>query len=312
MVLNIREYALHNRIDVRQNEAAINGTQAVDGYWNLVRSCFLEQNSIGILVWGIRESDSWIPYAFGSGVAPYLLYNDSYAQNGSYNAQGVITKGAWTGFRDGVAGLANATFPAATLVGNGNPGTGVNMGSETYTIRARGIVGGEQIQLQINEVVKATFTHTTTLQNYSISTNTGTARVVYINDEGTSDVVIDYLKVGNTTIQSENQVINTGFYSNGEAIMKRCTCNGSIEYAGSDGYKTYTVRAKGTAGGEQIQLQINGVVKTTFTLITAFHDNSVSTNTGTARVAFINDEGTKDVIIDYLKVGNTIPLARIV
>ena len=315
MVLNIREYAKSNlnvhitELDVRQNGAAINGTQAHDGYWNLVRSCFLEPNCTGILVWGIRDSDSWIPYAFGSGVAPYLLYNDSYAQNGSYNAQGVITKGAWTGFRDGVAGLADATFPAASLVGDGNPGTGVNIGSETYTIRARGIVGGEQIQLQINGVVKATFTLTTALQNYAVSTNTGTARVVYINDEGTRDVVVDYLKVGNTIIQSENQVINTGFYSGGRcgggSNNETMHCNGYIEYAGSDGYKTYTVRARGTTGGEQIQLQINGIVKTTFTLITTFHDYKISTNAGTVRVVFINDEGAKDVIIDYIKVGNT-------
>jgi Secretion system C-terminal sorting domain len=273
----------------------------------LVRSCFLEPNCTGILVWGIRDNDSWIPYFFY--VTPYLLYNNAYAQNGSYNAQGVVTKGAWTGFRDGVAGLPDATFPAASLVGNGNPGTGVNPGSETYTIRARGIVGGEQIQLQINGVVKATFTLTTTLQDYAIFTNTGTARVVFINDEGARDVVVDYLKVGNTIIQSENQVINTAFYSNGRcgggSNNETMHCNGYIEYAGSDGYKTYTVRARGTAGGEQIQLQINGVVKTTFTLTTAFHDYTLSTNAGTVRVAFINDDGTKDVIVDYIKVGNT-------
>ena len=100
-------------MDVRQNRAAINSTQAHDGYWNLVRSCFLEPNCTGILVWGIRDSDSWIPGASGSSIA-------------------------------------------LSLVGDGNPGTDVNIGSETYTIRARGIVGGEQIQLQINGVVKAT------------------------------------------------------------------------------------------------------------------------------------------------------------
>ena len=313
IVLNIREYAKSNlnvhltELDVRQNGAAINGTQAHDGYWNLVRSCFLEPNCTGILMWGIRDSDSWIPYFFN--VTPYLLYNDAYAQNGSYNAQGVVTKGAWTGFRDGIAGLADAPFPAASLVGDGNPGTGVNIGSETYTIRARGTAGGEQIQLQINGVVKATFTLTTTLQDYSLLTNAGTARVAFINDGGERDVVIDYLKVGNTIIQSENQAINTGFYANGScgggSNNETMHCDGYIEYAGSDGYKTYTGRARGTVGGEQIQLQINGVVKTTFTLITAFHDYTLSTNAGTVRVAFINDEGTKDVIIDYIKVGNT-------
>ncbi len=314
IVLNIREYAKSNlnvhltELDIRQNGAAINGTQAHDGYWNLVRSCFLEPNCTGILMWGIRDSDSWIPYFFN--VTPYLLYNDAYAQNGSYNAQGVVTKGAWTGFRDGIAGLADAPFPAASLVGDGNPGTGVNIGSETYSIRARGTAGGEQIQLQINGVVKATFTLTTTLQDYSLLTNAGTARVAFINDGGARDVVVDYLKVGNTIIQSENQAINTGFYANGScgggSNNETMHCDGYIEYAGSSGFKNYTVRARGIVGGEQIQLQINGVVKTTFTLSTAFHDYTLSTSAGTVRVAFINDEGTKDAVIDYIKVGNTV------
>jgi GH35 family endo-1,4-beta-xylanase len=129
VVTNIKEYAksglnVHlTELDIRQNGAAINGTQAHDGYYGLIRSCFLEPNCTAILVWGIRDNDSWIPSAFGSGVAAYLLYNSSYAQNGNYSSTGVLTKGAWTGFRDGIAGLANKTFPDASLVGNGNPGT---------------------------------------------------------------------------------------------------------------------------------------------------------------------------------------------
>jgi GH35 family endo-1,4-beta-xylanase len=129
VVTSIREYAksglnVHlTELDIRQDAAAITGTQAHDGYYNLVNSVFKEPNCTGILVWGLRDNDSWIPAAF-AGKTAYLLYNSTYGQNGSYSASGVLTtKGSWTGFRDGMGALANTTFPPASLVGNGNPGT---------------------------------------------------------------------------------------------------------------------------------------------------------------------------------------------
>jgi endo-1,4-beta-xylanase len=244
VVTNIKEYAksglnVHlTELDIRQNGAAINGTQAHDGYYGLIRSCFLEPNCTGILVWGIRDNDSWIPSAFGAGVAPYLLYNSSYAQNGNYSSTGVLTKGAWTGFRDGIAGLTNKAFPDPTLVGNGNPGTVVSTGgNKTYTVRARGTAGGEQIQLQVNGVVKATWTLTTAFQNFSVLANAGTVRVAFINDGGTRDAIIDNMSVGSTLFQSENQAVNTGLYANGRcgggSNSETMNCNGYIEYAGS-------------------------------------------------------------------------------
>jgi GH35 family endo-1,4-beta-xylanase len=245
VVTNIKEYAKSNlnvhltELDIRQNGATINGTQAHDGYYNLVRSCFLEPNCTGILIWGIRDNDSWIPGTFGAGVAPYLLYNSSYGQNGSYSSTGVLTKGAWTGVRDGMAGLANSAFPAASLVGNGNPGTVVTGGggNKTYTVRARGVAGGEQIQLQVGGVVKATWTLTTAFQNYSVLANAGTVRVAFINDGGTRDAIIDNMSVGATLFQSENQAVNTGLYANGRCggggNSETMNCNGYIEYAGS-------------------------------------------------------------------------------
>jgi GH35 family endo-1,4-beta-xylanase len=128
VVTSIREYAksglnVHiTELDIRQDAVAITGTQAHDGYYNLVSSVFKEPNCTGILLWGIRDNDSWIPAAF-PGKTAYLLYNSTYGQNGSYSTTGVVTKGAWTGFRDGMGSLANATFPPASLVGNGNPET---------------------------------------------------------------------------------------------------------------------------------------------------------------------------------------------
>jgi endo-1,4-beta-xylanase len=241
VVTNIKEYAksglnVHlTELDIRQNGAAINGTQAHDGYYNFIRNCFLEPNCTAILVWGIRDNDSWIPSVFG--VPAYLLYNSSYAQNGNYSATGVLTKGAWTGFRDGMAGLTNKAFPDPSLVGNGNPGTVVSTGNKTYTVRARGTAGGEQIQLQINGAVKTTFTLTTALADYTFSTSAGTVRVAFINDATNRDAIIDYIKVGNTIIQSENQAVNTGFYANGRcgggSNSETMNCNGYIEYAGS-------------------------------------------------------------------------------
>jgi endo-1,4-beta-D-glucanase Y len=113
-----------------------------------------------------------------------------------------------------------------------NPTTSSNT---NYTVRARGVASGEQIQLKINGSVKATWTLTTSLANYTVATTDGTARVQFINDNGFRDVFVDYITKGATIYQSENQAINTGFYANGRCggggYNELMQCNGYIEYS---------------------------------------------------------------------------------
>ncbi|MBN2613299.1 MAG: RICIN domain-containing protein [Bacteroidales bacterium] len=65
-----------------------------------------------------------------------------------------------------------------------------------------------------------------------------------------------------------------------------------------------TVRARGTAGSEQIQIKLNGTVVSTVTLTTTMTNYSV-TGSGTLQVQFTNDGTGRDVQVDYAIIDGT-------
>ena len=102
-------------------------------------------------------------------------------------------------------------------------------------MRARGTVGGENIQLQVNNQTVASWNLTTSMQNYNASTSlSGGITVVYTNDSGSRDVQVDYIIVNGQTRQSEAQSYNTGLYANGScgggSNSEWMHCNGQIGY----------------------------------------------------------------------------------
>ena len=72
---------------------------------------------------------------------------------------------------------------------------------------------------------------------------------------------------------------------------------------------TITIRARGAAGGETIDLRINGATRGTWTLSTTYQNYSVSvpvSNFDTVQVYFTNDNGgARDVQIDYAVINGT-------
>lgn len=76
---------------------------------------------------------------------------------------------------------------------------------------------------------------------------------------------------------------------------------------GGGGTKNFTVRARGTAGGESITLRVNNQDVQTWTLGTSMQNYTASTSlSGGITVAFTNDGGSRDVQVDYIIVnGNT-------
>jgi len=64
---------------------------------------------------------------------------------------------------------------------------------------------------------------------------------------------------------------------------------------------TTVVRARGTTGGETIDLRINGNTVATWTLTTSFA-NYTAAGIGTVEVHFTNDNGNKDVQVDYVTI----------
>jgi endo-1,4-beta-xylanase len=69
------------------------------------------------------------------------------------------------------------------------------------------------------------------------------------------------------------------------------------------GTKSFTVRARGTAGGESITLRVNNQNVQTWTLGTSMQNYTASTSlSGGITVAFTNDGGSRDVQVDYIIV----------
>jgi peptidoglycan/xylan/chitin deacetylase (PgdA/CDA1 family) len=109
-------------------------------------------------------------------------------------------------------------------------------GSGTITVRARGTAGGEQIQLVVNNSTVATWTLTSSYQNFSVNNSASTNILVrYINDASGRDVQVDYIIAGGATKQAENQSYNTGVYQNGacgggNGHSEWLHCNGAIGF----------------------------------------------------------------------------------
>jgi endo-1,4-beta-xylanase len=125
--------------------------------------------------------------------------------------------------------------------GSGNSGGGSSSsapsgGGKTIVVRARGTAGGESITLKVNNTAVKTWTLTTTMTNYSVSTSaSGGSLVEYTNDSGNRDVQIDYISVNGGVRQSEAQSYNTGVYQNGSCgggsgKSEWLHCNGAIGY----------------------------------------------------------------------------------
>ena len=117
----------------------------------------------------------------------------------------------------------------------GGGGGGGGGGSKSFTVRARGTVGGESITLRVNNQNVQTWTLGTSMQNYTASTTlSGGITVAYTNDSGSRDVQVDYIIVNGATRQSEAQSYNTGLYANGRcgggSNSEWMHCNGAIGY----------------------------------------------------------------------------------
>ncbi|HEY5806568.1 MAG TPA: endo-1,4-beta-xylanase [Povalibacter sp.] len=206
--------------------------------------------------------------------------------------------------------LANGPLALATLLLTGFvTEASAQSGSNTIVVRARGTAGGESISLRVNNSNVATWTLTTSLQNYSASTTlTGNVTVAFTNDATGRDVQVDYIVVNGQTRQSENQTSNTGLYANGScgggSNSEWMHCNGAIAYGElSSPGNSIVVRARGTAGTESVSLRVNNTNVATWTMTTALQNYTASTSlTGAIAVAFTNDTTGRDVQVDYIIV----------
>ena len=80
----------------------------------------------------------------------------------------------------------------------------------------------------------------------------------------------------------------------------------SSSSSGGGGSKSFTVRARGTAGGESITLRVNNQNVQTWALGTSMQNYTASTTlSGGITVAYTNDGGSRDVQVDYIIVNGS-------
>jgi len=107
-------------------------------------------------------------------------------------------------------------------------------GSNSITVRMSGVVGDESVSLEIGGSIIKTWTVSTSMQDYTVSTDAeGELRVAFTNDEGDRDVQVDYVSVNGTVFQAEDQADNTGAYDEtcgGGSYSEMLHCDGSIGF----------------------------------------------------------------------------------
>jgi beta-mannanase len=170
--------------------------------------------------------------------------------NANWNAQSMWASGA-NGYWGDSRVEANTTIKALwqnsttsylkantpnlfTTLGFATGGGGT--GAKTLVVRARGTSGQESVTLQVGGQTVRTWTLTTAMTNYTISTTlAGGSTLSFTNDAAGRDVQVESLSVNNQVRLATDQTSNTGVYQNGacgggNGRSQWLHCNGAIGF----------------------------------------------------------------------------------
>jgi hypothetical protein len=114
-------------------------------------------------------------------------------------------------------------------------GSGFLYAQNPITVRARGTLGGEILELRIDGILISSWTMTTGYQDYD-TTGNGSIELHFINDDQQQngmDIQVDYIIYNGITYQAEDQEVNTAVYVNdtcGGSYSEMLECNGYIRF----------------------------------------------------------------------------------
>jgi len=193
----------------------------------------------------------------------------------------------------------------------------------TVQIFAAGAEGGEQLQLQIDGNVAETFeiaAASTVLsdQVFTFETDeTITAddvRIVFLNDSFDantgfdSNLIVDAIEIDGERFETEsNNVFSTGTFLNADGVQpgfrnsETLHSNGFFQFSDGGG-SDVVVRARGSEGGEQFNLILNGQTVATFTTTNNFQSFSFAADfnveAADVSIEFFGDQFNPDQGID--------------
>jgi endo-1,4-beta-D-glucanase Y len=192
--------------------------------------------NLGSNQWAIRINYSGVTLNPGQAVSQADVFRIRYSDWSTFSSSNDFSApiGTESQSADRIAVFNNAS----KLIMGSKPKNVSNPAPIPYTIRvrARGTTGQEVVNLTVGGTVVATWQLSTSFNNYSVNTTlAGGINVVFTNNSGTRDVVVDYADIGGVVHQAEQQTNNTAAYGNGRCGGGQLTewmhCNGYLGFS---------------------------------------------------------------------------------